>query len=262
MKLPRLTFILPYAAVFSVGVSLYAAVSIALAVRDDLRLTVLVAACSAGAAAVYGLSAVAAAQQFPLAKACRLAATPTLLFVTGYGMFLLVERDVTRAIGAVALMGLIGAFLLTIEGSGGVLPRYSHQDLAHLALVLHAVTVFCGLVFFFGLPTFSSLHPAGAAVLAGLLVGAMAHETFWHDGFATEKTRPVVLAFALLGAEFYAVLSLLPVLPVVSAAFALTLFVPALTVSAMALRGARAPRALLFLALLLAVIILASARWN
>lgn len=262
MRLPKLTFILPYAAVLAVGASFYVAVRLAVAVRDDLRVTVLVGAAIAGLVAVFVLASYAASLHLPLRRAIRLAFTPTLLFIAGYGMFLLVERDATRVVVAATVMGLIGAFLRTVEGSGGETPRYGSPDLAHLALALHAVAAFCGLAFLLDLPAFSGVHPVGAAALAALLVGAIAHETLWHEGVPADRARPVALAFAALGAEFHIALSLLPALPIVGAAFAVTLLVPALTTSALVLKGAKAPRGPLALAAALAVIVLVSARWN
>jgi hypothetical protein len=262
MRFPRLLFLLPYAVLTVVGACLFAAARIAVAVPDEQRLQVVLAAFWAGLAVVAGAAVIAARASTSWKRACRLAFTPSLLFASGYGMFLLVERDLTRAVVALVILGLLGAFFLSLEGMGGVTPRYSAQDLAHLAFVLHVVACFFAFGFLFALPSVSTVHPAFMALAMTLLVGAVAYETLWHEGFSHQRAWPVALAFAALGGEFFVALSFLPILPFVCAAVALTLLVPALTTSVLALKGAKPPYGPIALAAALALLVLASARWN
>lgn len=262
MKLPKLTFLLPYAVLTVVGACFFAASRIAVTVRDELRVSVILYAFLAGFAAVAASAALAARSHASLRKSIRLAFAPTLLFVAGFGTFILVERDVTRIAVAAVTMGLLVAYFLSAEGMGGLMPRYGDQDLAHLSFALLVVASFFGLGFLFSLPSISDIHPAVALFAAASLIGLVTHETLWHEGFAHDRIRPVALAFAVLGAECFVALSFLPVLPFVNAAFSLSLLVPALTTSILTMRGAKAPKLPLAIAAAAAMLVLFSARWN
>lgn len=262
MKLPKAAFILPYATLIAIGFSLYGAAYLALQVRDEMRVPTLLGSFFGGLVAVAILSGAVASLRPSVASAARTAFTPSLLFSAGFGFFLLVERDLTRLTVAAVVMGLIGAYQLVIEGSHDATPRYGAQDVAHLTLALHVASIFFGTALLLDMPSFTGWHPAWAAIVAALVIGAVALETFRHDGFAFARAWPAAAAFAVLGGEFHLALSFLPVLPIVSAACMAILLVTALNGGSLALKGAKPPPLQLYLAASLIAVLLATARWN
>lgn len=262
MKLPKAAFILPYAASSAIGASLYAAAIFTAAAEPERRYALLLAAFTAGLAAVFAITAIATAPLSGWRRGLRLAFTPSALFAAGFGFFLMVERDITRLVIAAVLVGLVTAFLLTTEGMGETSPRYAPADLAHLAAMMHAAAAFFGAAFMLELPGIAGVHPAWMSFAAAALFGVLTHESLWHEGFARDRGWPVTFAFAVIGGEFHAALLLLPLLPLVGAALLTVLYVPAFNAVTLSLKGARPPLRPLAWAMSLAAVILATARWS
>lgn len=259
---PLLLRLVTYGAPIFVGACFFAATQLPRLVREDARMMVLWA-CAALAALATAAGSFLLATRFALPRqAARMALAPTMLVLSAYGAFLLVERDLTRIAIAAIAVGLFAAHSAFVAGMKGEGARYVAEDLRHLVFALRVVACFFAFAFAFSLPVFSRVHPVAAAALVAALVAFVAWETLHDEGFTSRPPALVAAAFAALGAEFYAGLTALPVSALTSAAVGLILFVTALLAATIALKGAAPPRRNVVLASALVVLVLATARWN
>lgn len=262
MRFSRLLFTVTYGAPLFAGACFFAATRLPHLVREDARTTVLWACAALAATATAAGSFLLAARVSRPRDAARMALAPVMLVVSAYGTFLLVERDLTRLGVAALAVGLLAAHSAFVADMKGLGARYRAEDLKHLAFALRVVAGFFAFTFAFSLPAISRIHPAVAALLVAAFVGIIALETLHDEGFSSRDAGLVAATFAVLGAEFYAGLSALPVSALTSAATGLTFFVSGLMAAVLAFKGAAPPRRNFAVACGLAALVLATARWT
>jgi hypothetical protein len=193
-------------------------------------------------------------------------AVPVVLLVTSAFVFLLIVETAAGRYGLAGLVMLLSAVYFenlraTIPGAG----RFGPGDLMHLSFVLDAISFFFLLAFIFGFATFYNVPLPVAAMVVGLLVALMTHETLWRAGFSTRQHVSLVVAAGVLGLEAHVALSLLPTSYLVNAGVAVVLLSAAMHAVKQVLSGAgevRFFRKEIVAALLLAGLLLGTANWS
>jgi len=198
-------------------------------------------------------------------RSLRLALPAVFLTVSAFLYLLIIETPWGRFGLTALVMFLTAVFFESLRRS---LPAGSDRpgpaSLIYLSLVLDAVSLFFLLAFIFGLATFYNISLSAASAGIGLVTAFMAHEMLWRAGFATRDQAALVAASGFIGAEVFAGLYLLPTSYLVNAAVAVVLLTAALHVVKQVLSGAgelKYFRKELAAALLLAVLLLTTARW-
>jgi hypothetical protein len=196
--------------------------------------------------------------------ALRFATAPALFAVSAFGFFLLVESDAARLGVAASAAGLMLIYFTQLEKA--MMNRGpATADLLHLLHALHAVTLFYGYAFAFGISTYVDVSTPTVAAIAGVVSAAVAWYSLPMPVTGEVRVRRLLaLAFGVLGSELYVALSYLPTAPVVNATAAVILLTSALHVCrqvAAGMANGRAHRHELATASLLVALVLLTARW-
>jgi len=210
------------------------------------------------------LAGIASGARVMTKDALRFATAPSLFAVSAFGFFLLVESDAARLGVAASAAGLMLVYFTQLEKA--MMNRgTAAADLLHLLHAFHAVTLFYGYAFAFGISSYVDVSTLTITVIAGIVSAAVAWYSLPMPVSGEVKVRRLLaVAFGVVGAELYVALSYLPTAPVVNATAAVILLTSALHVCrqvAAGMANVRMHRHELATASLLVAIVLLTARW-
>ena len=261
--LTRFRALAPYFVPIFFGACLFVVARSVPYIQPQWRSGTLLALCIVAVAVVGGAAFIASrvAGMFGR-RSLHVAMIPTMFSLGAFGLFILVEHDLTRYAVAALSMGLLSAHFAYVIGMHEERSRYTVEELAHLSFALLVVTSFFFFALAFGISSFTALPEIVIAPATGVLIALFAWETLWEEELATRRSVPVALAFGVLGAELTAALSFLPTSWSVDAAVALILFVSALLAAVRILKGVQLLRRQFMMTLSLTLLVLGTARWS
>lgn len=186
-------------------------------------------------------------------------------FVLASALFMIIADTSTARYGILALTPTL--LLIYFYNVSKMVAPPSHAqvtDVLFMAYALIVLAFFFLLVFLFGVVSFFSVPIFGMIFIAGAGGAFLTNSAFWQAGMSLRRHSLLVLGFALLGAEFYAVLSLLPTGALVNALTMVVIFVSGLRICQYILMGQghdRAIRRQIMTTLIFLMLILSTAQW-
>lgn len=230
----------------------------------EQRLVVVGVAAVVLAAAVFSVSVLASRDAGTVLRRLRLAFTPSLLTLTAFGYYLLLETDAARY-GLIALVvALLAVWLIQLRKALHPFIPLTLVEFSHLCYAMHVVSMFFAYAFAFGIGLYVSVSPIVLVPAVGLVGALIAAEAMSAGGGSTRERGAMIAAIGVLAAEFQASLGFLPTSYMVNAAVSLILFVLVLHVFKQVASGIVERRALrrhFALSSTLIVLVLMTAQW-
>ena len=161
-----------------------------------------------------------------------------VFFVLASALCMIVADTITMRYGLLALAPSLLLIYLYNVSTMTTPPTLSQvTDVLFMAYAIIVLAFFFLLVFLFEVVSFFSVPIFGLIFVAGAGAALLTNAAFWQAGVSMRRHKLLVSGFALLGAEFYAVMSLLPTGSLVNALTMVVVFVSGLRICQYILMG-------------------------